>query len=78
MKNYFRKFDAPKLTSEEAARQSKVAHLAYEKMPAGTALAFLNTHHDALGGRPIDLAIESTVGLLAVERAITALTARDA
>lgn len=75
MMKRFRKSDAPKLTSEEASRQGKVARLAYEKMPAGAAITFLNSHQAALGGRPIDLAVESAVGLLAVERAIAAFPA---
>lgn len=70
MNKQFRRSDAPRLSAEEAARQGRVARLAYETMPAGTAIAFLNTHHAALGGRPIDLALESAAGLLAVERAI--------
>ena len=32
---------------------------------------FLNTHHDALGGRPLDVALGSDAGLAAVEAAIS-------
>ena len=31
---------------------------------------FLNSHHDELGGRPIDLAVASDEGLLAAEAAV--------
>ena len=69
MNNSFRKrSDKPRLSSEEAARQGRVARLAWEKMPEpGAAVAFLNAHYDALGGRPIDLAVASDAGLAAVE-----------
>lgn len=74
MSTQFRKrFDGPRLSVEEAARQGRVARLAWEKMPAaGAAVAFLNTHDEGLGGRPIDLAVASDAGLRAVEEAIAA------
>jgi hypothetical protein len=34
------------------------------------AVAFLNDHHDALGGRPIDLAVESETMCARVERVL--------
>jgi hypothetical protein len=68
-----KRFDRPRLSSEQAARQGRAARLACERMPqSGAAVAFLNTHDDALGGRPIDLAIGSEGGLRAVEAAIAA------
>lgn len=70
LKHQFRKMDGPKLTPAEASRQGRVTQLACEKMPASKAIAFLNSHQEALGGRPIDLAVESEIGLLAVKRAI--------
>ncbi len=74
MNTQFRKrFDGPRLSAEEAARQGRVARLAWEKLPqAGAAVAFLNTHDEALGGRPIDLAVASDAGLKAVEEALAA------
>ena len=71
----FTRSNTPRLSEEEAIRQGRAARLAYEAMPAGTAIAFLNTHNKALGGRPIDLALESAAGLIAVERAIAAFGA---
>ncbi len=65
------KYGTPRLSPEAAARQGRAARLAFEKMPeAGAAVAFLNTHDEAMGGRPIDLAVESAAGLLTVEQAI--------
>lgn len=74
MNRQFRnKYGAPRLSPEAAARQGRAARLAFEKMPeAGAAVAFLNTHDEAMGGRPIDLAVESDAGLLTVEQAIAA------
>ena len=38
--------------------------------------AFLNSRHDGLNGRPIDIAIASEAGLIAVEAAIAAAAKR--
>lgn len=66
-----KRLDHTRLSYEEAARQGRAARLAWEQIPqAGAAVAFLNTYDDALGGRPIDLAIASERGLRAVEGAI--------
>jgi uncharacterized protein (DUF2384 family) len=64
----------PRLSAEEAARQGRVSSLAFAALRQPQAvIAFLNTHDEALGGRPIDLAIASPEGLLSVERALAAL-----
>jgi hypothetical protein len=39
---------------------------------------FLNSHHDGLGARPLDLAVESDDGLKAVEAAIATESRRSA
>jgi hypothetical protein len=77
MKPSFRKSaTTPRLTAEEAAPQGRVSRLAFEALrKPGTAVAFLNGHDEALGGRPIDLAIASAEGLLRVEAAIGKLAA---
>jgi uncharacterized protein (DUF2384 family) len=72
-KRFRRRFDTVRLSPEAAARQGKAATLAFEKFRDSAAVvAFLNTHNDALGGRPIDLAVESPEGLKAVEAALAA------
>lgn len=70
-KRFRKRFDSVRLSAEEAARQGKVAQLAWEAFKdRDTMIAFLNTHDDALGGRPIDLAVKSADGLATVEQAL--------
>lgn len=70
-------FSGPRLAVDAAERQGRVARLAWTSFGARDgAIAFLNDHHDALGGRPIDLAVESETGCAAVERAIAERDAR--
>ncbi|QAY76278.1 hypothetical protein [Sphingosinicella sp. BN140058] len=72
-KPFRKKFTAVKLSPEEASRQGSAARLAWEHLPApGAAIAFLNSHHDGLDGRPIDVAVRSAEGLKAVREAILA------
>jgi len=68
-----KRFTGVRLSPEEAKRQGQAATLAWQviKVPGG-AVAFLNTHDDALGGRPIDIAVASDEGLATVEAAIRA------
>lgn len=73
-KPFRKRYDVVRLSHEEAARQGRAAKLAFEHMPQpGAAVQFLNTHHDSLGGRPIDLAVASAEGLEAVEALIAAV-----
>lgn len=70
-KPFRKKFTEVRLSSVEAARQGRVVRIALEQSAgAEAAVAFLNTHHSELGGRPIDLAVASAAGLLAVERSL--------
>ena len=66
--------NSPRLEPDQAARQGRISRLAFEtlRQPA-TVIAFLNTHDERLGGRPIDLAVASPQGLASVERALSAL-----
>ena len=71
MNKFRRKYDAVRLSPAEAERQGRAARLAWETFSQpGAAVAFLNTFDSQLGGRPIDLAVASAGGLLAVEQAI--------
>jgi uncharacterized protein (DUF2384 family) len=64
---------APALSREESVRQGKAVRAAQAALGSVEAVrAFLNSHNEALGGRPIDLAIASEAGLIAVETAIPA------
>ena len=69
IKRFRRRFDTVRLSPDAAARQGKAATLAWQVLGDRDAvLAFLNTHDEALGGRPIDLAVESASGLEAVAK----------
>lgn len=72
-KRFRKRFDTVRLSPEAAARQGKAATSAFLALKDKDAMvAFLNTHDEALGGRPIDLAVESDEGLKAVEAALAA------
>jgi uncharacterized protein (DUF2384 family) len=77
-KPFRRKFTTVRLSPESAARQSQVTLLAWKLLGSEAAIAFLNTHHDGLEGRPLDLAVASAAGCEAVERAINAAAAVNA
>jgi hypothetical protein len=65
------KFNAPKLSRDDARRQGLITHLAFSLLDGrDPALAFLNGVHAGLGGRPIDLAIGSDDGYAKVEQAL--------
>lgn len=70
--NGFRKRPVgPMLSRDEGVRQSRAvraAHAAFGDFEA--VRAFLNSHHQSLDGRPIDLAVASDDGLARVEAAI--------
>ena len=75
-KPFRNKFNSPRLSPESAERQGRVTLLAWQKLGGrDAAIAFLNNHDEALGGRPLDLAVASVAGCEAVERAITARSA---
>ena len=72
-KRFRSKFNAVKLSPEQANRQGQLARSAWTALGNRDAVvAFLNTHDDELGGRPLDLAVASDEGLSAVEQAMTA------
>jgi uncharacterized protein (DUF2384 family) len=79
MKNVFRKraWEAPPLSPEEGKRQGRAAGAAQAAFGSVDEVrAFLNNRHDGLDGRPIDVAIASEAGLIAVEAAIAAASRR--
>ena len=65
----FRKpFNAVRIAPEAAARQGRAATVAWSRFGnRDEAVAFLNAHDEGLGGRPIDIAVESDEGLQRVE-----------
>ena len=61
----------PVLSPDEGRRQGSVVRSAQAALGSVEAVRdFLNTHHQALEGRPLDLAVASEAGLAAVEAAI--------
>jgi hypothetical protein len=71
-KFFRKKFTTARLPADSAERQGKIATLAFLKLGRDAATEFLNTFDEALGGRPLDLAVASPEGLRAVEEAIAA------
>lgn len=70
-KRFRRPFNAVRPSPDEMRRQGRVTQVAWSALGGRDAvMAFLNTHDDALGGRPLDLALASDEGLLAVESAL--------
>ena len=59
-------------------RQGRVVRSAHAAFGSAEAVRdFLNSHHDGLQGRPLDLALASEAGLLAVQAAIDAAARGD-
>ncbi|HVR90474.1 MAG TPA: hypothetical protein VHG29_05215 [Novosphingobium sp.] len=73
----FRKrYNAPKLSADEAKRQGEITQLAFLTLGGRDgALAFLNQPHAELAGRPIDLAIADADGFARVRLALEARSA---
>ena len=67
-----RSFDnRPALSPDQRRRQARIVRLAMDELGSADAIrGFLNDHHDALGGRPLDLALASDAGLAAAEALI--------
>ena len=66
----------PRLAADAAERQGRIVRQAWVSFGGRDgAIAFLNAHHEALGGRPVELAVASEAGCAAVERAISEHTA---
>jgi uncharacterized protein (DUF2384 family) len=69
----------PILSRDEGNRQLRAVRSAQAALGSVDAVrAFLNSHHDRLEGRPIDLAVASEAGLIAVEAAISAESGHEA
>ena len=62
---------------DQAIRQGNVTRLAFEMLGREQAIAFLNGHNAAIGGRPIAIATESVAGALAVEAELCRMRERQ-
>ncbi|MGE3146838.1 MAG: antitoxin Xre/MbcA/ParS toxin-binding domain-containing protein [Pseudorhodoplanes sp.] len=61
----------PPVSRDVAARQARLLKATQAALVTADATReFLNNEHAALGGRPLDIALHSDAGLLAVEQAI--------
>ena len=69
---FFRKaVRRPPVSPEVAKRQTRLLNATQAALVTADATReFLNNEHAELGGRPLDIALHSDAGLLAVERAI--------
>jgi hypothetical protein len=73
-KPFRNRLKSPRLAPDAAARQGRASRIAFETLRQPEAvIAFLNTHDEGLGGRPLDLAVASVEGLQKVEQALAAL-----
>lgn len=66
------------LSPEQKRRQAVITDAAWRRFgQAAPMMAFLNSAHDDLIGRPLDIAVDSDAGLNAVLVALTSLEAAD-
>lgn len=70
----FRRSNAQRLPPENAKRQGDITQLAFLLLGRDAAIAFLNTEHAGLGGRPLDIAMASDEGRNAVEAELGRMT----
>jgi uncharacterized protein (DUF2384 family) len=69
----------PVLSPDEGRRQGRIVRSAQAALGSVEAVrTFLNSHNEALSGRPIDLAVASEAGLAAVEAEIASAGRRVA
>lgn len=61
----------PRLTAAASRRQGETTRMAMMVLGREAAIEFMNRHDEALGGRPIDLAIASDEGRSRVELALS-------
>ena len=62
---------------DQAVRQGDITRSAFLLLGREQAIAFLNTDHAGLGGRPLALATQSAAGWRSVEAELRRLAARE-
>jgi hypothetical protein len=76
MNRFRKKYSAVRLSPDQARRQGEVSRIAWTALGGRDAVvAFLNTQDDELGGRPLDLAVDSDEGMARVLEVIAARAA---
>lgn len=73
----FRRAQLPGLPRDQAQRQGDITSLAFLLLGRESAIAFLNTDHVGLGGRPLALATASADGRASVEAELGRLAYRE-
>ncbi len=74
----FRPANANRLSDGQKRRQATLMAAAWRAFgDRARTIAFLNEHDDALGGRPLDLAMDDEAGLAAVVARLAAFTTPD-
>jgi uncharacterized protein (DUF2384 family) len=73
-----RSSDSPRLSPDSVKRQGEITTLAFRLLGRDRAIAFLNTEHAELGGRPLDLATASPTGSAGVQAELERLGALQA
>jgi hypothetical protein len=75
---HFRRYDpAFILTPQQSTRQSDVIRYACRHLAdRQTAIAFLNSYNEQLGGQPLQLALDSGEGLMRVEELLLGANVR--
>jgi hypothetical protein len=58
---------AVRMPAQTTDRQGRITHLAFTLLGREPALSFLNSHHEKLGAKPLDLAGDSASGYSAVQ-----------
>jgi len=71
-----RRTKTPPIPRDHAARQGEITRLAFLLLGREQAIAFLNTDHAGLGGRPLALATASADGHASVEAELSRMTCR--
>jgi len=74
----FRRANAPRLAPADARRQGDITRLALQALGRDRAIAFLNSKHEELGARPLDLATASEAGWTRVREELHRLPAMPA
>jgi hypothetical protein len=70
----FQRADRTRFPADQAKRQGDITHIAFRHFGGrDAAIAFLNSPHGGLAGRPIDVATGSAEGFASVECAIVGL-----
>jgi hypothetical protein len=69
-KPFAQRFSGVRLSADQAKRHGLIVQLAHVLLGRDEATLFLNTRNEALGARPLDIAISGEAGFSIVEMAL--------